>query len=136
PAYEDGQHRFAWHDVAVARFWTDAAREVPFTGQVLPAVRRAVGADGNAYRVLYGDAVETGAPLTQAAVAKGLDRFGLGGLGSLIVLLSVLLLASSTAISWSYYGHRCATYLFGSAGLLPYQAVFVAMHFVGALASL
>src|SRR5690606_40527211 len=102
----------------------------------LPAERRAVGADGNAYRVLYGDAVETGAPLTQAAFAKGLDRFGLGGLGSLIVILSVLLFAISTAISWSYYGDRCANYLFGSAGILPYKAVFVAMHFVGALASL
>ena len=136
PAYEGEQRQFAWHDVAVEQFWTDAERMVPFTGRILPAEGRAVDADGNAYRVLFGDAVETGAPLTQAAFSKGLGNFGLGGLGKFIVIVSVLLFAISTAISWSYYGDRCANYLFGSAGILPYKAVFVVMHFVGAIASL
>jgi alanine or glycine:cation symporter, AGCS family len=31
---------------------------------------------------------------------------------------------------------RCANYLFGSAGILPYKAVFVVMHFVGAVTTL
>ena len=136
PAYEGEQRQFAWHDVAVEQFWTDAERMVPFTGRILPAEGRAVDADGNAYRVLFGDAVETGAPLTQAAFSKGLGNFGLGWLGKFIVIVSVLLFAISTAISWSYYGDRCANYLFGSAGILPYKAVFVVMHFVGAIASL
>ena len=51
-------------------------------------------------------------------------------------MLSVLLFAISTAISWSYYGDRCANYLFGPKAILPYKIVFVIMHFVGALFAL
>src|SRR5690606_41728451 len=46
------------------------------------------------------------------------------------------LFAIPTAISWSYYGDRCAYYLFGPKAVLPYRVVFVLMHFVGAVASL
>jgi AGCS family alanine or glycine:cation symporter len=52
------------------------------------------------------------------------------------VLLSVLLFAISTAISWSYYGDRCANYLFGKRAVMPFKMVFVGMHFVGAVVSL
>jgi len=45
----------------------------------------------------------------------------------------VLLFAISTAISWSYYGDRCAHYLFGASAVLPYKLVFVGMNFVGAV---
>jgi AGCS family alanine or glycine:cation symporter len=48
----------------------------------------------------------------------------------------VLLFAISTAISWSYYGDRCANYLFGHGAVLPYKIAFVIMHFLGAVASL
>jgi len=41
--------------------------------------------------------------------------------------------AISTAISWSYYGDRCANYLFGAKAILPYKMAFVGMHFVGAV---
>ncbi len=27
-------------------------------------------------------------------------------------------------ISWSYYGERCAEYLFGTSGILPYRIFF------------
>jgi len=94
--------------------------------------RLAVGADGTTYTSLYGDAMETGAPLTTLAFVKGLSGVGLGGLGRFIVTISVLLFAISTAISWSYYGDRCANYLFGTRGIYPYKVVFVLMHFVGA----
>ena len=147
PAAQNGQRSFAWHDVAVEQFWVDEARETPFTGRIVqnyddpatPArenIAAAVDAEGNVYTVLFGDAVETAAPLTSAAFEKGLANYGLGGLGKFIVLISVLLFAISTSISWSYYGDRCANYLFGSKGILPYKAVFVLMHFVGAVASL
>ena len=56
--------------------------------------------------------------------------------GKYIVIVSVLLFAISTAISWSYYGDRCANYLFGHGAVLPYKMVFVAMHFVGAIGTL
>jgi len=52
------------------------------------------------------------------------------------VILSVLLFAISTAISWSYYGDRCAHYLFGDRAVLPYKFLFVAMNFTGAITAL
>jgi AGCS family alanine or glycine:cation symporter len=56
-----------------------------------------------------------------------------GTFGQYIVLISVLLFAISTAISWSYYGDRCANYLFGAKAIFPYKMLFVLMHFVGAV---
>jgi AGCS family alanine or glycine:cation symporter len=54
----------------------------------------------------------------------------------LIVAAAVFLFAISTAISWSYYGDRCANYLFGPKAVLPYKVVYIVMHFVGAVAAL
>ena len=36
-------------------------------------------------------------------------------------------------ISWSYYGDRCAAYLFGKSAVLPYRLVYVAMVFLGSV---
>jgi AGCS family alanine or glycine:cation symporter len=121
--------RFAWHDVRVDTFYTDAAQTKPFTGRILPGQARAVADDGTSYPALYGDAVETGAPLTTLGFERGLP----GTFGRYIVIIGVLLFAISTAISWSYYGDRSAQYLFGSAIILPYRVVFVIMHFIGAV---
>ncbi len=44
--------------------------------------------------------------------------------------------AVSTAIAWSYYGDRCALYLFGPRAVTPYRIVYVGMHFLGALVPL
>ncbi|MGH7444064.1 MAG: alanine:cation symporter family protein, partial [Longimicrobiales bacterium] len=79
-----------------------------------------------------GDAAETGAPLTMLGFQKGLP----GTFGQYIVILGVLLFAISTAISWSYYGDRCANYVFGPRAVLPYRIMFVVMHFVGAVVTL
>jgi AGCS family alanine or glycine:cation symporter len=124
--------RFAWHDVRVDEFFVDAAQTVPFTGTITPGQGQAVGSDGTTYTTLYGNAVETGAPLTQLGFEKGLP----GSFGRYIVLMGVLLFAISTAISWSYYGDRCANYLFGASAVRPYRIVYVIMHFVGAVAPL
>jgi alanine or glycine:cation symporter, AGCS family len=121
--------RFAWHDVRVDRFFTDAPQTQPFTGVITPATRSATGADGQTYTRLYGDAVETGAPLTMLGFQQGLP----GQFGQFIVILGVMLFSISTAIAWSYYGDRCANYLFGSAAVLPYRVVYVIMHFIGAV---
>ncbi|HEX6308388.1 MAG TPA: sodium:alanine symporter family protein [Longimicrobiales bacterium] len=124
--------RFSWHDVRVDQFFTDAAQTVPFTGVIYPAQGRAVSGDGQQYATLYGNAVRNGAPLTMVAFERGIGRAG-AGFGHMIVILGVLLFAISTAISWSYYGDRCANYLFGNVAVLPYRVVFVIMHFVGAV---
>lgn len=127
-----GDSRFAWHDVGVDRFFTEAGQSQPFTGVIRVSQGLAIGADGTEYGSLYGDAVETGAPLTQLGFERALP----GSFGRYIVLLGVLLFSISTAISWSYYGDRCANYLFGSNAVMPYRAVYVAMHFIGAVAPL
>ena len=131
---DSGAPLLSWHEVAVEQLFVDMEQTRPFTGTVYPARGQAVSADGATYAALYGDAVESGAPLTMNAFREGLAP--LGDWGHYIVLFSVLLFAISTAISWSYYGDRCANYLFGHRAVLPYKLVFVVMHFVGAVATL
>lgn len=124
-----GTPLLAWHEVPVEALFVDEAQTVPFVGVIDPAAGEARAADGQLYTQLYGNAVENGAPLTALAFSRGLP----GSAGSIIVLVSVLLFAISTAISWSYYGDRCANYLFGASAILPYKMAFVLMHFIGAV---
>lgn len=130
----EGGPVIGWHEVAVEELFLDAEHTRPFSGVVLAGERKAVGDDGTEYTTLYGEAVESGAPLTKMAFERGLAP--LGDWGGYIVIISVLLFAVSTAISWSYYGDRCANYLFGPKAILPYKILFVIMHFVGAVAAL
>ncbi len=121
----------AWHEVSVERLFVDQERTVPFEGIVDPSASVARASDGTEYGTLYGLAVESGAPLTMEGFRRGLAP--LGDWGHYIVIFSVLLFALSTAISWSYYGDRCAHYLLGESAVIPYKLVFVLMHFVGAV---
>ena len=123
------QAAFAWHDVPVERFYTDASQTQPFSGTLTPATGIATADDGTPFTVLYGDAPENGAPLTQLGFQRGLSP--LGDWGGYIVVFSVILFAISTAISWSYYGDRCAAYLFGKQAVMPYRIVYVGMVFLG-----
>ena len=137
---EDGAHvagsaaLVAWHEVAVEALFTDEARTQTFTGSVFPAQGEAAGEDGTRYTSLWGMAVESGAPLTTNAFRRGLSP--LGDWGHYIVILSVFLFGISTAIAWSYYGDRCAIYLFGEGAVLPYKVIYLIMHYVGALVAL
>lgn len=120
----------SWHEVSVDPLYIDEAQTRPFSGIVYPDRGEAVAPDGTVYTALYGDAVENGAPVTSAAFRQGLAP--LGDWGHMIVTFGVLLFGISTAISWSYYGDRCAHYLFGQRAILPYKALFVGAHFLGA----
>jgi len=126
-----GVVRYAWQNVAVDEFFTDPDQTMAFSGVILPRVGVARSVDGTEYTSLYGNAPTNAAPLTMLGFRRGLSF--LGDWGHYIVLLSVLLFAVSTAIAWSYYGDRCAYYLFGEKAVLPYKLLFVAMHFVGAI---
>ncbi|MDE2784399.1 MAG: alanine/glycine:cation symporter family protein, partial [Gemmatimonadota bacterium] len=123
--------QISWHEVPVPVLYVDEAQTQPFSGVIDPESGTATGDDGQTYTSLHGMAVESGAPLTMAAFRRGLAP--LGDWGHYIVVLSVLLFGISTAIAWSYYGDRCANYLFGARALIPYKVVFVMMHFVGAV---
>ena len=58
---------------------------------------------------LSGRSLLHSAPLTTMAFSRGL----LGDWGRFIIPISLLLFAFSTAISWSYYGDRAVTFLWG-----------------------
>ncbi|MEE2637630.1 MAG: sodium:alanine symporter family protein, partial [Acidobacteriota bacterium] len=131
PVTESGLAVFAWHDVPVEQFYLDPGQTVLFTGVIAPGTGLATADDGASYDILYGDAPEGGAPLTQLGFQRGLAP--LGSWGGSIVVLSVILFAISTAISWCYYGDRCAAYLFGARAILPYRLVYVGMVFLGTL---
>ncbi len=73
-----------------------------------------------------GESLIHSAPLTTYAFSHSM----LKGYGSYIVTFSLLLFAFSTAISWSYYGDRATTYLFGQKYVLVYRFVYVAGFFV------
>ncbi|MGD8376195.1 MAG: sodium:alanine symporter family protein [Acidobacteriota bacterium] len=123
-----GSPRLAWHEVVVDELFVDPEQTEPFTGRLLPGQGQAVTASGETFSSLYGPAAESGAPLTTLAFERGLGRAG-----RMIVVACVFLFAISTAISWSYYGDRCANYLFGGKAVLPYKLAFVVMHFLGAV---
>lgn len=125
--------QMAYFDVAVDGLFVDEAMTQPFSGTLVPAEARAEDSNGQSYTTLYSMAVRSSSPLTTLAFERGLAPLGLSGLGNIIVLVSVFLFALSTAISWSYYGDRCAHYLWGERAILPYKAVYVLMHFIGAI---
>ena len=69
------------------------------------------------------------APLTAIAFNKGL----FGDFGQYIVAIGLLLFAFSTAISWSYYGGRSVTYLFGVKYVNYYRVLYVVGFFLAAI---
>jgi len=83
---------------------------------------------------LSGKMLLNSSALTARAFKKGLSP--LGDWGNLLVTLSVFLFAISTMISWSYYGDRCVTYLWGAKYVLPYRLVFTLFVFIGAVSAL
>ncbi len=78
---------------------------------------------------LYADLVErrAGAALTSRAFGEHLAFF------PYVLSFAVFLFAFSTMISWSYYGERCAVWLFGLKASLPYKLVFLVFVFLGSI---
>ena len=78
-------------------------------------------------QILENPSIYTGAMLASAAFAK------IPVIGSAILVLGMVSFSYSTILGWSYYGNRCVTYLFGSKAVVPYQIVYVAVAFLGAI---
>ena len=70
-----------------------------------------------------------GAALTAVAFGKSISWF------PIILSISVVLFAFSTMISWSYYGERCWTYMFGERSTMAYRIIFVIFVIVGSMTS-
>jgi len=59
-----------------------------------------------------------------------------GAIAPWILTFAVVMFAFSTMISWSYYGERCATKLFGEWTRVPYRVLFVACVIAGSMFNL
>jgi AGCS family alanine or glycine:cation symporter len=80
--------------------------------------------------VLSGKSLMHSAPLTTVAFT----RSWFGEYGKYIVSIGLLMFAFSTAISWSYYGDRAITYLFGVKGVIWFRLVYVIGFFFASFA--
>ena len=80
--------------------------------------------------IVKGKSLVHSAPLTAIAF----DRGFFGNYGNYIVSIGLLLFAFSTAISWSYYGDRAMTFLFGAGSVVYYRVIYVIGFFVASFA--
>lgn len=80
--------------------------------------------------IFQGESLVHSAPLTAVAFTRSF----FGDAGKYIVSIGLLLFAFSTAISWSYYGDRAMTYLFGAKSVNYYRVVYVIAFFIASFA--
>jgi AGCS family alanine or glycine:cation symporter len=100
--------------------------EEPFTGK-LEVVKGSLQNNEEQVHV-WGNSLIHSAPLTTEAF----NHSFLGNYGQYIVSIGLLLFAFSTAISWSYYGGRAVTYLFGTRYVMVYRIIYVIAFFFAA----
>jgi len=72
-----------------------------------------------------------GAPMTSMAFSTGLY-----GYGNYVVSFGLILFAFTTILGWSYYGERCAEYLFGVQIIIYYRVLWIIAIFTGAVIKL
>jgi AGCS family alanine or glycine:cation symporter len=77
----------------------------------------------------YADLIATnqGAVLTSRAFEGAVSWF------PAVLSVAVVLFAYSTLISWSYYGERCWSYLFGDRSGMVYKIMFLVFVFLGSV---
>jgi len=78
----------------------------------------------------------TGKQISSAALTTAAFDQGLPGIGQYIVTFGLAFFAYTTIIGWSFYGERCAEYLFGVRVIAFYRILWVIVVFVGAGAEL
>lgn len=77
-----------------------------------------------------------GSEMTAVAFESVMGPLVFEGFGRGIVTLTVTLFAFSTIISWSYYGEKGVTFLFGERYIMAYRFVYLFFIFIGAIAEL
>jgi AGCS family alanine or glycine:cation symporter len=70
---------------------------------------------------------QQGAALTSAAMAGEISWF------PVVLAVAIFLFSYSTMISWSYYGERCWTWLFGERVTILYRLLFLSFTFLGSI---
>lgn len=95
----------------------------PYNGEIRFSNGKLISQPGLSFT---GKSLMHSAPLTTVAFT----RSWFGDYGKYIVAFGLLMFAFSTAISWSYYGDRAITYLFGSSKVIYYHIVYVIGFFL------
>jgi AGCS family alanine or glycine:cation symporter len=72
---------------------------------------------------------KNGAAMTTSAMRSQIEWF------PYVLSAAVMLFAYSTMISWSYYGERCWSYLFGDRSSMIYKIVFILFVVLGSIMS-
>ncbi|MEE8388305.1 MAG: sodium:alanine symporter family protein [Acidiferrobacterales bacterium] len=73
----------------------------------------------------------SGAALTSLAFGQSLP-----GIGNYIVTIGIMLFAYTTLLGWSFYGERCAEYIFGVKSIVAYRVLWIISIPIGATAEL
>lgn len=103
--------------VAIASVFFDTFLVVTMTALVI-IVTGAIGTDPNA--------VPTGVKLTQAAF-----QIGFGGFGHQFVAICLFFFATSTIISWTFFGEQNVKYLVGTKAVFGYRLIVIAFIVIG-----
>ena len=74
--------------------------------------------------------------LTGAALTTSTFNQLLPGPGGWVVSIGLIFFAYSTILGWSYYGEKCAGYVFGEKFVALYRVVYVATVMLGTVVSL
>jgi AGCS family alanine or glycine:cation symporter len=79
---------------------------------------------------------QTGNQISSAALTSTAFELSLPGVGQYIVTFGMVFFAYTTIIGWSFYGERCAEYLFGVKVIVFYRIIWVIVVYLGATAEL
>lgn len=71
-----------------------------------------------------------------AALSTAAFEASLPGFGATIVSAGLVVFAFTTILGWSYYGERCAEFLFGVRVILPYRLLWLVAIPLGAMGKL
>ena len=69
---------------------------------------------------------KTGATLSTAAYGSAIP------FGEYIITFGLVVFAFTTILGWSYYGERCAEFIFGEKIILPYRILWIIAVYIGA----
>ena len=69
--------------------------------------------------------IQNGGQMTTAAFSQ------IPVLGSIILVFGIITFAYTTVLGWSYYGERCAEYLFGKRATIFFKIIFVFVILLG-----
>ena len=86
--------------------------------------------------ILATGAVDSHPELNGSSLTASAFDIGLFGYGQYIVGIGLVLFAFSTIISWSYYGDRCAEYLFGEKAIRWYRYIYLVLIIFGSIGGL